>query len=101
MKTVFRSLHVPWLLPCLVCACSLDDEPVSSIQEALTTSVTFDAPSPPGSSDSVVSGVFSGIDFGVNAWRWSGPYGGDPTNHVYNQSTSSLLASVRTRAQGR
>jgi hypothetical protein len=42
---------------------------------------TFDSPSPPGSADSLV-GTFSGIDFG-SQWRWSGPYGADPTNHVY------------------
>jgi hypothetical protein len=45
------------------------------------TVATFDSPSPPGSADSLV-GAFSGLDFG-NQWRWSGPYGADPTNHVY------------------
>ena len=53
-----------------------------------STVVTFDNPAPPGSPDSLLNGIFQGIDFGTSQWRWSGPYGADPTNSVYFASSS-------------
>jgi hypothetical protein len=53
-----------------------------------STVVTFDNPAPPGSPDSLLNGIFQGIDFGTSQWRWSGPYGVDPTNSVYFASSS-------------
>ncbi len=50
--------------------------------------VTFDNPAPPGSSFSYLNGVFQGIDFGTNSWRWEGPYGVDPTNNIFFDSSS-------------
>jgi len=53
-----------------------------------TTTVTFDNPVPPGSSGSFLNGLFQGIDFGANQWRWENPYGADPTRHIYFDSSS-------------
>jgi Domain of unknown function (DUF1929)/Bacterial Ig domain len=55
---------------------------------AQVTTVTFDAPTPPGGSGAQINGVYQGIDFGSNRWRWEGAYGPDPTNHVYFNSAS-------------
>jgi hypothetical protein len=48
-----------------------------------TTTVTFDSPVPPGSPDSFLNGLYQGINFGTSQWRWSNPYGSDPTRHIY------------------
>jgi hypothetical protein len=58
-----------------------------------STVVTFDNPVPPGSPDSLLNGIFQGIDFGNSQWRWSGPYGADPTNNVYFASSSGTSRS--------
>lgn len=55
--------------------------------------VTFDDPSPPGAPDSLLNGVFDGIDFGSGQWRWSPPYGSNPTNNVYFASSSGTSRS--------
>ena len=52
------------------------------------TTVTFDSPIPPGSSGSFLNGVFQGIDFGTNSWRWSGPSGPNTTRSIYFNSNS-------------
>ena len=54
-----------------------------------STTVTFDNPSPPGSPDSLLNGIFQGIDFGSGQWRWSGPYAADTTNSAYFSSAVS------------
>lgn len=56
--------------------------------------VTFDNPVPPGSPDSLLNGVFQALDFGTNQWRWSGPYGADPTNNVYFASSSGTSRAI-------
>ncbi len=58
----------------------------SPVSAAITTTVTFDSPTPPGPADSLIIGSFKGIDFGVNQWRWSTPYAADDTNSVYFDS---------------
>ena len=50
--------------------------------------VDFDAPTPPGSSNSLLSGVFEGIDFGQGQWRWEGAWDANPSNHVFFDSSS-------------
>src|SRR5690606_34812917 len=55
--------------------------------------VTFDDPSPPGAPDSLLNGVFDGIDFGSGQWRWSPPYSSNPTNNVYFASSSGTSRS--------
>ena len=62
---------------------------------AQTTTVTFDAPAPPGSSFSILSGVFQGIDFGTGQWRWESAYNVDPTNHIFFDSSSGTSRTFR------
>jgi hypothetical protein len=50
--------------------------------------VDFDSPTPPGSSNDRISGVFEGIDFGQGQWRWEGGWNANPTNHVFFASDS-------------
>jgi serralysin len=50
--------------------------------------VDFDAPTPPGSSNALLSGVFEGIDFGQGQWRWEGAWKANPSNHVFFDSSS-------------
>jgi hypothetical protein len=50
--------------------------------------VDFDAPTPPGSSNALLSGVFDGIDFGRNQWRWEEAWNANPTNHIFFASSS-------------
>jgi hypothetical protein len=50
--------------------------------------VDFDAPTPPGSSNDLLSGVFQGVDFGQGQWRWEGGWNANPTNHVFFASDS-------------
>jgi hypothetical protein len=53
-----------------------------------STTVNFDNPAPPGSPGSALSGTFQGIDFGTSQWAWDGPYGPNPTNHIFFNSSS-------------
>jgi len=53
----------------------------------VTTTVSFDAPAPPGG-PGPFGGVFEGIDFGTGQWAWSGPYNVDSTNNVYFASST-------------
>ena len=62
---------------------------------AQTTTVTFDAPAPPGSSFSLLNGVFQGIDFGTGQWRWESAYDVDPTNHIFFDSASGTSHTFR------
>jgi len=59
-----------------------------TISASATTTVTFDNPVPPGSSGAFLNGVFQGIDFGTNQWRWEDAYGADPTRHIYFDSSA-------------
>jgi hypothetical protein len=59
------------------------------------TVVTFDAPAPPGLPTDLLSGVFGGIDFGLGQWRWEGPTGPSPSNHVYFDSASGTARTFR------
>jgi hypothetical protein len=59
-----------------------------TISASTSTTITFDNPIPPGSSGSFLNGVFQGIDFGTNQWRWEDPYGADSTRHIYFASSS-------------
>lgn len=52
------------------------------------TTIAFDNPAPPGSSGSLFSGIFQGIDFGADQWRWEGAFGPDPTNHIFFDSST-------------
>jgi hypothetical protein len=79
---------------------------------AQTTTVDFDNPAPPGSSGSLLNGVFQGIDFGTGQWRWESAYNVDPTNHIFFDSSSGtsrtfqfspgprILTSVRVFTSG-
>jgi hypothetical protein len=65
------------------------------------TTVNFDSPVPPGSPGSALSGTFQGINFGSSQWTWDGPYGSNPTNHIYFNSATGTsrtfsFASART-----
>jgi hypothetical protein len=62
---------------------------VPGLLAAQTTTVTFDNPSPPGAADSLLNGVYQGIDFGTGQWRWSGPYAANSTNNLYFATQSS------------
>lgn len=48
--------------------------------------VDFDSPAPPGNGGDLLNGIFDGIDWGTGQWRWEGPAGPDPSNHVYFDS---------------
>ena len=64
---------------------------------AETTIVDFDNPAPPGSSGSLLNGVFQDIDFGTGRWRWEGAWGPNTTNNIYFDSevgTSRTFAFV-------
>jgi hypothetical protein len=52
-----------------------------------TVTVDFDNPSPPGSSGSLLSGIFQGINFGTGGWRWETAFGPDLTRHIYFDSS--------------
>src|SRR5262245_32559449 len=66
---------------------------VVSAAAQTSTVVTFDNPMPTGAPDSLLNGIFQGIDFGTGQWRWSGPYGSNPTNNVYFASSSGTSRS--------
>jgi hypothetical protein len=53
-----------------------------------TTTVTFDNPVPSGNSGSFLNGVFQGINFGTNRWRWETAFGPNPTRYIYFNSAS-------------
>ncbi|MDJ0928002.1 MAG: right-handed parallel beta-helix repeat-containing protein [Gammaproteobacteria bacterium] len=61
-------------------------EPLCPPLPSEPTLIDFDDPTPPGSSFSFLNGVFEGIDFGTNQWRWEGPYNVNPTNHIFFSS---------------
>ncbi len=50
--------------------------------------VTFDNPVPPGSSGDVLNGLFQGIDFGSEQWRWESAAGPEGRNAIYFDSYS-------------
>ncbi len=50
--------------------------------------LTFDNPSPTGTSGSYLNGIFQGIDFGDRQWRWEGAYGVNRTRHIYFSSST-------------
>jgi len=59
------------------------------------TMVDFDNPTPPGSSSSLLNGVFQGVDFGTGQWRWESAYNVDPTNHIFFDSASGTSRSFQ------
>jgi hypothetical protein len=73
----------------------LSDAPLGIGQ---TTTVDFDNPPPPGSSGSLLNGVFQGVDFGTGEWRWESAYNVDPTNHIYFDSPSGTSRSFQFSA---
>lgn len=50
------------------------------------TTVAFDDPVPPGNPSDFLDGIFQGIDFGIEQWRWEGAYGVNSTNHIFFSS---------------
>jgi len=54
-----------------------------TISASASTTVTFDNPIPPGSSGSFLNGLFQGLNFGTNQWRWENASGADSTRHIY------------------
>ncbi|MDJ0928003.1 MAG: right-handed parallel beta-helix repeat-containing protein [Gammaproteobacteria bacterium] len=58
-------------------------EPLCPPLPSEPTLVDFDDPKPLGSSFSFLNGVFEGINFGANQWRWEGAYNVNPTNHIF------------------
>lgn len=67
---------------------SASDNDETNVPLPAEVTVTFDNPSPNGSSGSYLNGIFGGINWGTNKWRWEGPYLVDPSNHVYFASNS-------------
>lgn len=57
--------------------------------------VDFDQPTPPGGSFSLLNGEFEGLEFGVGQWRWEGPFGPDPSNHVFFASAQGTSRTLR------
>src|SRR5439155_8303643 len=57
------------------------------------TTVDFDNPAPPGSSSSLLEGVFQGVDFGTGQGRWESAYDADSTNHIVFHSASGTSRS--------
>ncbi len=60
---------------------------------AQSTTVTFDNPPPSGASDSYLNGAYQGLELGTSQWRWTAPYGSDPTRSVYFGSSSGTTRS--------
>jgi hypothetical protein len=60
--------------------------------------IDFDAPTPPGSSNSLLSGVFEGLDFGQGQWRWEEAWNVNPTNHIFFDSNSGLSTNFEFAA---
>jgi hypothetical protein len=50
---------------------------------AVENVVNFDSPAPSGSSGSILSGTFGGIQFGQGQWRWEGAWKAANSNHIY------------------
>ena len=59
----------------------------------VTTTVTFDAPAPPGGAGAFLNGLFEGIDFGTDRWRWGGPFGPNATNNIFFDSGTGTSRS--------
>jgi hypothetical protein len=55
--------------------------------------VDFDNPAPSGQPDSLLEGVFQGINFGTGSWRWSGRFGPCNTNSIYFDSSEGKSRS--------
>jgi hypothetical protein len=53
-----------------------------------SVTVTFDNPVPPGSSGDILNGLFQGIDFGSEQWRWESEAGPEGRNAIYFDSHS-------------
>src|SRR4029453_16706599 len=53
-----------------------------------SVTVTFDNPVPPGSSGDILNGLFQGIDFGSEQWRWESEAGPEGRNAIYFDSDS-------------
>jgi hypothetical protein len=62
---------------------------------AICSRVTFDDPIPAGSPGDPITGVFQGIDFGEDGWKWSGPYGSAASNSIYFDSEFGDSRSFR------
>ena len=54
---------------------------------AVTTTVTFDNPIPPGAPFDLLNGLFQSINFGTASWRWENAYGPNTTNHIFFDSS--------------
>jgi hypothetical protein len=48
--------------------------------------VNFDNPVPPGVPGGLLTGIFEGINFGTDEWRWAGAFGPNTTNHIFFDS---------------
>lgn len=55
----------------------------SSEEPGTPVTVTFDDPVPPGSSGDLLQGLFQGIDFGTEQWRWESNAGPAGSNVIY------------------
>ena len=60
-----------------------------------TATIDFDNPAPSGSPDDLFNGIFEGIDFGTNQWRWSGPFSPNTTNSIYFDSDTGTSRSFQ------
>ena len=57
--------------------------------------IDFDQPSPGVAHQALLNGIYQGIDWGQGQWRWEGPYGPNPSGHVYFDSASGTSRSFR------
>jgi hypothetical protein len=62
---------------------------------AVENSVNFDSPAPSGSSGSILSGAFGGIQFGEGQWRWEGAWKASTSNHIYFNNGSGRSRDFR------
>jgi hypothetical protein len=46
----------------------------------------------------LLNGVFQGINFGTGQWRWSGPFGANPSNFAYFNSAAGTSRSFQFSA---
>ena len=56
--------------------------------KAQQATIDFDTPQPSGGSGSILSGVFDGVNWGNNQWRWESAFNVSNTNHIYFHSGS-------------
>lgn len=70
------------------CSSTTDNDEFNAPPPTGNIVINFDSPAPNGSSGSYLNGIFGGINWGTNRWRWESGYLSDPTNHIYFANSS-------------